>query len=252
MAQVKMDASEYEEMKKNARLLEEALAEQKKLHEENKKLKEEKIKALEDAKMKVVKITKDVKVQHALTEKDPEMFLQDFSRAIGRLRRIHSNSNSDFGIRSFSDFEFRQLLEGVPKSRILHEVRDCFYITELKEGETVETTTHGLDDIKAELRAELDKEYKEDIEKAREIESKHEEIPKELNDAKLDSADSNKLYDSLFKDFSEVKEEKEEVDAKLNTLYEIVSEIKTTFSEGYSIFTQGNFIKKIKRTIDKV
>ena len=54
MAEIKMDISEYEIMKENKTLLENALKREKQLNNEIKKLHEEKIQTFEDAKHKIV------------------------------------------------------------------------------------------------------------------------------------------------------------------------------------------------------
>lgn len=52
MAKITMDTSEYEALKENKTLLEKSLENERKLQEQITKLSDEKIKALEDAKMK--------------------------------------------------------------------------------------------------------------------------------------------------------------------------------------------------------
>ena len=59
MAQIKMDVSEYETMKENAKLLQISLEREKELQAKIEALDKEKIKVLEDAKMQVIHIKKE-------------------------------------------------------------------------------------------------------------------------------------------------------------------------------------------------
>jgi len=58
MAKIEMDISEYDIMRENKKLLEDSILKQKELQSQINLLTQEKIKALEDAKMKVIKISK--------------------------------------------------------------------------------------------------------------------------------------------------------------------------------------------------
>ncbi len=69
MAEIKMDISEYEIMKENKKLLENSLEKERELQEQIKKLNDEKTKVLENAKMKVVKISRTEITEHLMRKR---------------------------------------------------------------------------------------------------------------------------------------------------------------------------------------
>ena len=66
MATITMDTSEYEVLMDKMNLLEKSLEREKELQDKISELKDENIKALENSKMKVVKITKTERFEHLL------------------------------------------------------------------------------------------------------------------------------------------------------------------------------------------
>jgi hypothetical protein len=70
MAKIEMDISEYEIIMENKKLLEESIQRERSLNDKIEELNKEKIKALEDAKMKVIKIEKTEMTEWTLNLKD--------------------------------------------------------------------------------------------------------------------------------------------------------------------------------------
>lgn len=148
MATVKIDISEWETMKSKERLLEDSLKREQELSSRINELKEEKIKALENAKMKVVKITKNQTKQFKLAR------VSNLTELKERLIRvIHSiNGNVDYAAQ--------------PTTNNVYDYLDNLFTTTTSIIEGVpEITLHGLDEIKAELREQavkdIDEEYKD-------------------------------------------------------------------------------------------
>ena len=133
MAIIKMDVSEYEAMKNNSKLLEASLVKERELQESIRELHKKNLTALEDAKMKVVKVTTIARTDHLLRRKpssDPR-----FQRLLWIIRE---GDVIDFDGPLHKDLE------------------ECFFekVTSHSEGDST-VTTHGLDEIRAELRADI-------------------------------------------------------------------------------------------------
>ena len=146
MAQIKMDVSEYEAMKENKNLLEKSLENERALNEQVKQLTDEKTKALEDAKMKVVKVTRSEVRQHLIMKMEPwgEHAVRRLLNALG----INTHAiNSDMVLSSWLR----------DKTRIDWDMlADAFFSkTESVAVPVNEITTHNLDDVKAEIRADI-------------------------------------------------------------------------------------------------
>lgn len=140
-----MDISEYDAMRKNEALLEKALERERQLHDENQKLMKEKNSALEDAKMKVVKIKRIEKHEHLWQKNDMG---EAWRRLLLLLDRNYHN---------------RDFLPPPPPQFSREALIDIFFnqsrFTRM-EGE--EVTTHGLDDVRAEIAEDLQKRLDDD------------------------------------------------------------------------------------------
>lgn len=210
MAQIKMDISEYEAMKENKKLLEASLENERKLQDEVKKLSEEKIKALEEAKMKVVKITKISKHEHVLVKRpDNNYIFHKFMNLLGINIPPHAIFPSNFNINELIDsfFEKQQSIS-----------QPC-----------EEITTHGLDEIKSEIRedlkAQLNDDIKSKIERAdkaltlnNELLTKIENIESENYNLKLDNT-------NLMLEIRELKEKIKTFDKLKNYITELQGNI---------------------------
>lgn len=143
MAKIEMDLSEYERIQENKRLLEDSLKNERNLKEEITKLQKEKIQALEDAKMKVIKIKKKESTEHLITHYDTDY---EVNKILVRLKQlVYTSSNHIY------------------EKNILYDLYDILF----KKTTTCiiddEITTHGLDEIKSELRIDIEKGINDDI-----------------------------------------------------------------------------------------
>jgi tetratricopeptide (TPR) repeat protein len=141
MAKVSMDLSELKQMETNAELLKDALKTQKELSAEIEKLQGEKLKILENTKNKVVKVIKNVTEEHVLCTKDDHEVYQILQRyQYGMARYLDSPTLADkpkFDADFISQYLFdKEIIE--------------------REGST-ETTFIGLDEVKSELRKDIEK-----------------------------------------------------------------------------------------------
>lgn len=137
MAKIEMDISEYDIMRENKRLLEDSILKQKELQSQIDLLTKEKIKALEDAKMKVIKISKSEVTEHLFRKRPDVEILQRLFHKLG----VH--------ISRYTDVE----------AYMIHaDLSSVFYEkTKIISSPIEETTIHGLDEIKVEIREDLKK-----------------------------------------------------------------------------------------------
>ncbi len=135
MAKIEMDISEYEVMKENRKLLENSLEKERGLQEQIKKLNDEKTKALEDAKMKVVKISKTEVTERLLRKKEDTYIWRELFNLLG--------------------LDYRTLPKIPDYIHTDHLIKVFFERATSHSTPCEETTTHGLDEIKAEIRSDL-------------------------------------------------------------------------------------------------
>lgn len=162
MAEIKMDISEYEALKENKRLLEQSLKDLKEANEKVELLNREKVKALEEAKMKVVRITREERTDHILTVREDA-----FRHGLAELGNI-------LGIPELWRREYPYEAMAQRLSKVLFRVTTSVSVP--KE----EVTVHGLDEIKKELRKDLRKELGEEITRKLEEAEKYREEKSEL------------------------------------------------------------------------
>lgn len=221
-----MDISEYEIMKENKKLLENSLNKERELSLEITKLKEEKIKVLEDAKMKVVKVNKTIIVEHALRKNGNSINTLIDIMIKGPIRGDYSRDFYNFGDR---DMIFDR----------------CFELVKTEQTPFEEITTHGLDEVKAELKEEIKKNLDKDIiEKI----SRAEEIFKEGNKIfdrnKLLEQDNKllvKANEGLIKEMEAIKVESEDYKFINNKL----ESIRIALSNGWELFNRGKLLDKV-------
>jgi len=207
MAEIKMDVSEYELLKENKAQLEKALEREKELNSNIETLNKEKIKVLEDAKMKVVKITKVVREEHLLQRRNDISYL-------GHQLNVHRFRDSE----SLLAF-------------IINKGPELFYekVTATSTP-TEEVTFHGLDEIKIEIRSNLgeslDKEITEKLKQSEENSIKIKELITENSQLRADITFQKILETEQLDKIKQLKLElddkkvrtKDEVDLKLKAL----------------------------------
>jgi len=231
MAQIKMDISEYESMKDNKKLLENSLEKERYLQEQIKKLTDEKTKTLEDAKMKVVKISR-TEITEYLMRKRPDSYVwNELWRFLGldyrRLPEIPDYINTDNLINVF--------FEKVKSSSTPNE----------------EITTHGLDDIKVEIRNDLKKKMDDEtnrkIKNAETVLSKNNELLKENRTLVTDNnmlteknKNLTKLCDELTKKLIDIENDNK-----------VLFYVKDTLKNGYGFWNRSELLDKIISIINE-
>lgn len=199
-----MDLSEYEEIKKNTKLLEDSLARERGLQDEVKKLNEEKIEALEAAKMKVVKVKKTYRRELALVKREPREIIRGVLRYVG-LDSRHLPSH----VR-------------IPTEPTMGTLIDQFFDLQESNGysEPDEITMHGLEEVKSEIRKELkgqlDSEVEKDLKSYQELLVTH----KKLKDDHKKALSENKILEKDNKKLDKLQGEYEETYNKLREKFD--------------------------------
>jgi len=205
MAKIEMDVSEYDAMRENKKLLEDSILKQKELQSKIDLLTQEKIKALENAKMKVVKISKSELTEHLYRKRPEQHILQRIFHRLG----IPINN-----WRNVEDYFIESDLSNLFYEKI---------ITTSSPHE--EITIHGLDEIKAEIREkikkQIDAETKQKLEDAEKLSVKMKEV--------LESNKKLNANNELLEDQNKRLLEKE---------IEIVKEIDTVREENKSLIKE--------------
>lgn len=248
MAEIKMDVSEYNEIMENKKLLKESLEREKELNDQIQKLNKEKLKAYEDAKMQVVyqnkKVIEEVNIESV-----------DVDELYGYMTHRRYDGRSGRYIYEKSPFVYSEniLNRFIRKTKVVRE-------------EPTEITVKGLDEVKIELRkdieSKLDKEIYDKIskydklskiigEKDKEISSFHK---KELT--YLDEIDSlNKHIESVEHNFEKKVKECSELSSKLSKQkesLETINEIRSILSDGFGkVFNKSSLLNKISKLVNK-
>jgi predicted nuclease with TOPRIM domain len=239
MAKIEMDISEFKAMEENKKLLENALEREKKLNEQIDVLNKEKIKALEDAKMKVIKVTKEERAEHILTRKSPEEIYR-------LLQRININSTPNHRAHS------------MPITGYLHHIDyrmdTCFEKTTSYVTPFEEYTTEGLDEVKAELRVDIEKniddKIKDKLKKAEELCDVNDKLQKDSKKLKKEIkglSDENTFLNDKIKIFEEDYKEISEKYDRNEKSHKLILKIKT-FINGRG---RRKIINKIKELLDE-
>ena len=243
MAKIEMDISEYESMKEYKKLLEDSLKNEKELSSKIILLEKEKNKALEDSKMKVIKISKSESTQHLLYRKDIKEIIPIIFRSLNLptdtqfiRERIGIDINSGY-IDSLFEMCFSKITShSVP-------VADSY--------ETV-----GLDEIKNELKtilkAELDEEvasklgFFDSLQKTNnELYSKIDELKREVyvltKDSGLVIAQNNRLTE----DNNGLNKENDSLVCYANAVNILLNHKFNPFNAYYKIKKVKEYIKSV-------
>lgn len=230
MAKIEMDISEYEAMKETASLLKSSLEKERLLYEQIKTLTDEKTKAFEDAKMKVVKTTRAeviehlyVKIKHINTEAYIELC------DLLHIDRSRSYITPDkFG--------------GINNNRIIDILFDR---VKIMSQPVSEITTHGLDDIKAELREELkvnmDSDINIKIQNAEKVLSKSHELIKQHEIITSENISILKKNKELITQVNILTNKV----AELETSNDILNKIKDILKDGYGFWNKSKILDKL-------
>jgi len=169
MAKIEMDVSEYDALRENEKLLETSLERERAMQNTIAELNKEKIKLLEDAKMKVVKVTKSEVAEYALIAQPIEHIKHWLHVTLcGNLiessfYRDNRGPYQDRNDNRNSIVEHISSAIGVLDVNRLMDV--CFTKTAAHSFpvRNEEYTTVGLDEVKAELRNSIEAEITADI-----------------------------------------------------------------------------------------
>lgn len=229
MAKIEMDISEYEIMKENKKLLEMSLEKERGLQAQVELLTKEKIKALEDAKMKVVKVTKSVVTEHLLRKRDDNKIWMELWHLIGLDYR-----------------SLPRLPEYIHTDNLIHAF---FEKATLFNQPIEEITTHGLDEIKVEIRndlkAQMDDETKSKIQRAETALSKNDEL---LNENKALTKENGLLTEKNKK----LTERCDELSDKLTEIEDVsktLTRIKEILKSGYGLFGKSKILDSLISTV---
>ena len=226
-----MDISEYEIIMENKKLLEESIQRERSLNDKIEELNKEKIKALEDAKMKVIKIEKTEMTEWTLNLKDDLSIWRE-------LWRFATNGNQ---------------IPNMPDYIRFGRISDMFFEkTKSISFPKEEITTVGLDEIKKEisddLKSKLDSKTISQLSKAELTLSENDRLLKE-NKILQDDVDFKKEINQKLENRLEGQEKK--IEDLLKILKESeesnksLSEIKKILINGYGFWNRGEIIKKI-------
>lgn len=238
MAEIKMDISEYEAMKENKALLENSLKKERELQEQIKKITDEKTKMLEESSKRVVKIIKTEKREHLLNKRpDKNYVYRSFLDTIGvnwrALPPIPDYINTDL----LADVFFEKV------TTFSHPI--------------VETTTHGLDEIKNEIREDLlskiDSDTKEKLKYADETIIKNNELIVKINELEVHSENVVKHNKSLLTQIEHLQSlldcsitENKKIISENSNLKKIGEDVTKLVNDKYTIFNFKSKIKKLK------
>ena len=235
-----MDISEYEAMKENKALLEKSLETERGLKDEIVKLKDEKLKALEDAKMKVVKQTNTTIHEYVYVTKPTADICRDFLSIMGFDYRT---------IMSISDDKYKEM-------HVSHFIDATFNKTQSISHPTKETIVVGLDEVKREIKEDLEKSMNETtankIKKADEVISKNESLIKTNSDLKDDNASLNTKVNKLTGEIETIIKEADESKTKVEETEgdsKILSTIKQELQKTIGFFNRGETIDRLRRIV---
>jgi hypothetical protein len=149
MEQIKMDVSEYEAMQENKKLLEESLKREKELSAEVSKLQKEKIEALKQNEKRVVKVTTHKSRQFIIQKLPDYEIAQRIEREFSYLLRTGAAGRG---------FKPTRLINNDADLAGFKRLADLFFDIEKAHDvvDNEEITTHGLDEIKKELREQIE------------------------------------------------------------------------------------------------
>jgi len=233
MATVTMDTSEYELMMKYKSQLESSLKKERELSEEIKKLNDEKIHALENARMKVVKVNTIVKREYLLRKKAPiDVFY--------RLKQM---------INSYGNYEYSE--------DYLKHIQDCFYETISTENSHMAyTEAVGIDEFKVELKEQLKSELDSDVKTKLENYDFYQnkvssllEDNKELNKTIIQLEGTVQTLEKMCSDYSKneqsLLEEIKEHENSNTEAVEKIGKIREILHDGYGMFDKSVKLDKI-------
>ena len=214
MAKIEMDISEYEALKENKKLLQDALDREKELGNKLNTLKEEEIQALEDAQQKIVVVHEKRSYQ------------------------------STYQVKSKEDI-FNSLQRGTSWQS---GVETCFNITEHETPSVKTITTKGLEEVEELIKQELSKTYQDKISK---LESLKEELQSSRENLIKEKVKLEKDNKELKVAVSNWKEQYQELIVYRSKAIETFIQINNLISH-LGLFNYKSIRKYIKELINKI
>jgi len=228
MATITMDTSEYEAMKEIKKVLEDSLERERGLQKKVEKLTKEKIQVLEDAKMKVVKVVKNETTQHLLEASKAEA--GDILREI---EYIFTNRSYNSGANQFDTYDISRLRDAL------------FTKVTFSSMSQVETTLHGLDEIKVEIREDLkskmDLNIKESLKKAEQVLIFNKELIERNSQFEKENKSLLSKNKLLLRNYEKLNNEL----TNINKESEIISKIRNLLKNGYKITGKSKLLDTI-------
>lgn len=229
MAKIEMDLSEYESMKKVEKLLEESLENERTLRKEVERLNGEKLKALEDAKMKIVKVSRIETCEFLIHKKSNAGFLNELG--ISRFDSPEAIEKKIYGLSPYTIID------------------SCFDKVKNSLPTQVEITTHGLEEIRGEIRQELESEIKQKLKDGEIAMTKLGELNKQLESA--EKSRRNMEFDkNTIKDVLDTKRaECESLKKQIENLTETIGKAKEVSCKPAGLFNRKKLIDKIQKAL---
>lgn len=229
MAKIEMDMTEYDLMRENKKLLEESLKKERELEKQIANLTKEKIDALENAKMRVVKTKKSEITEHLLRKRDDQSIWRELWNLMGIDYR-----------------DQRQYLPPINSYLNISRLGDTFFEKATSISMPVEEiTTHGLDEVRNEIREELkskmDEETSTKLKRADETLSKYDTILKEnkkLSDEIESTIGKNKILVERLDTLTEDINGKKKAESILTNINEILK-------DGYGFWGKSKLLDKV-------
>lgn len=222
MAEIKMELSEYERLMENKTLLEKSLESERKLQDEYKQLQSkleeahnEKLKILEEGKYVVNKINTTTITEHKLLIKELSRYQRD---------------------------ELCYILQQGDINKIDSALRNVFNTVTSHGNNTYIKTSHSLDDVKQEIRLELESQFKEDL-------SKLSKLNNDISELTNTNKSLTDRVDNLVKMYQDSTDNNTNLSAKIKELEEMITKINNVLSEE-ALFNKGNILNNIRRIIN--
>jgi len=229
MAKIEMDMSEYKAMEESKELLKQSLQNERDLKDQIKILSDEKIKVLEDAKMKVIKTVQTEKYEHLLKKRYQEMSFQQFCYSIGISQHIPN----------IPEYKYDDLINIFFEKISSHSMK------------TESITTVGLDEIKEELKIDIqnniDNEIKEKLDRAEKLIEKNKDLL--IENGILITKNSTLLHDN--DNLTKLLTDKDKELSEITDNNDKVFEIKKLVSIGYSFWNSKYKLTEINELLKK-
>ena len=215
-----MDASEYEALKENIKLLKEAKQKEQELSDEIKQLQQEKIQALKDAQHSVTIIKKSVKNELIYKRRSDEDIL----------RYLKSY---------FTNREYYRYRDSDELDRVLNMCFERGETRNIVENETI--TTRGFEEVKEEIKRgylkDLSEQTKSELEDFKKLQSQYSDTIKK----------NTKLEEENYQLLGDVQTYRERYSRTEKTLVGLRHDIKRVVQSKWNIFNYLDNVQKLRQ-----